>query len=146
MKCNNAPCLGLWTLSKALYIQEQGQEAYPLGRNPSGYLSYFPTGQVMVQINGTEPPADTAKTAGKDDIYIRTPHGGTHYAYHGRFEMSQDGREVLHYISSCSNGYSSGTTVRRTAEVDGDTLRLRTEPFLYGGRTIQGHLLWQRVK
>lgn len=135
---------GNWTLVS--YTREDpatGAATFPLGQKPTGTLFLLPGGRVSVVITG--------------EGRVAAPHGAEGYvekqaklfqtmtAYSGTWSV-KGSTLTMHVEVSYQPGWV-GTDQKREFRLDGDTLRIRTDPTpsVGDGKTYVYVLTWHRL-
>jgi hypothetical protein len=135
--------LGHWRLTGWTGETEAGERVEPGGRDPSGDLIYLPTGRMAVQIahGGRERFGSRDLEAG--DESRRAAAYGTYIAYAGTFSVPEPGT-VVHHVAQALHPDQPGMDKRRAYELEGDSLRLWTQPVAVAGEMASSELLWTR--
>ena len=138
------PLVGTWTLESCELVTSDGEVDYPFGRTPVGYIMYGQDGYMSVVIMSADRPPFRANDILGGTSEEKIAAIDTYLSYCGRYETI--GEKVLHRIEASLFPNWIGTTLERIVTLQGDTLRLSTEPFLVKSRTQTGHLVWKRVR
>lgn len=135
--------LGTWRLGSWVHELANGQQLYPLGRDPIGYINYAPGGFVFVHIMA----ANRAPYAGGDPFNGSPEEDAaatkSHISYAGTFEC-RDG-QVIHHVDIASFPSWAGTAQHRNARLDGDQLELSAEGLRLQGEDVTARLVWHRA-
>jgi hypothetical protein len=135
--------VGTWRLVSCIWTDTAGAVTYPYGRSPVGYLIYTADGYMAVNFmsaNRRRFASDRfPEAAAEEERGARK----TYQAYSGRYEV-RDGRMIHHVEVSLFPNWV-GRDQERFYELDGDRLRLSTEPLPFGSSYQVAHLEWQRV-
>jgi hypothetical protein len=141
---NAASLVGTWALESWELTDSKGVVDHPFGKKPVGYLMYSPEGYMSVALMaaGREPFAAT-------DIFGGSPAEKsaaieTYISYSGRYEIQGDVVRHNVEVSLFPNWIKS--TLERTIDLQGDTLRLTTQPDVFKGTTQTASLVWKRVR
>ena len=138
------PHIGTWKLqSFTLEYHDTGQKVEVYGAHPQGYLSYGADCRMsaIVVRENRKPPAEIVPT---DAEKIRLFDGLTAYA--GTYSI--EGDKVSHHVDISWNESWTGTTLVRYFKIEGNVLRIRTEPAKdpLDGRLTSGILVFTRVQ
>jgi hypothetical protein len=136
--------VGTWRLI-SLSEQETESKAVhnPLGNNPSGLLTYTDDGRMMVIFTAsTRHPAAGPKVTESEAAELYK----TMAAYAGTYGF--DGEKVTHKIEISWNQAFNGSNLQRYVTVSGDSLTLRSAPFVspFLGKEIVGTTVFERVR
>ncbi|MFN8112681.1 MAG: lipocalin-like domain-containing protein [Solirubrobacterales bacterium] len=135
--------IGHWRLAGWTGETDDGERVEPGGGDPSGDLIYLPTGRMAVQIahGGREGfgsrDLEAGDESGRADAY------GTYIAYAGTFSVPEPGT-VVHHVAQALHPDQAGMDKRRAYELDGDDLRLWTQPVAVAGAMASSELHWKR--
>jgi hypothetical protein len=127
--------VGTWELVSLSASAQDGSVFYPLGEEPTGYITYTPDGFMSVQFMRTGRPAYAS-----DDIQAATPTetasaASGYTAYAGRFEIDEDAKTVRHQVAVSLVPNWVGSTLERSCHIDGDRLVLSRDLELVAGAT-----------
>jgi hypothetical protein len=136
------PLLGTWRLVRWYNEADDGTITEPFGADAIGFISYSEDGYMFAHLATASRPRFAA-----DDMASGTPAEDsaalkTYVSYAGRYEI--DGDDVVHHVELASFPNWTGTDQRRQIHIEGARLRLSAEPFLYEGRMITAHAVWER--
>ena len=137
------PLIGTWKLSSWDTRDDEGDVAYPFGRDAPGYITYTEDGTVSVVITtaGRFPFASGDLLGGTTEE--KAAAAETCVAYCGTYEIKGD--RVFHHVEVSSFPNWAGSAQERIFERNGDRLLLRSLPYLLGGRQQTAYLLWELV-
>lgn len=137
------PLIGHWTLESWTGVTAAGEEVAHGGGEPSGELIYLPSGRMAVQIShgGRIRFGSGELDAGDEPGQARAYR--TYIAYAGRFSVPEPGT-VIHHVEQALHPDQAGIDKRRAYELDGDRLRLRTQPVTTAGAAASSILAWRR--
>lgn len=130
--------IGTWRLVGYEELLPDGERLYPYGRDPVGLLIYTDTGHMSVQIMRRVrlPLPDAAfEEIGADQVKEAV---GGFTGFCGTFSVDTDNRIVVHHVECHVLPNSIGKDLRRTYELEGDRLVLRTSP--------TRNITWERLK
>jgi len=142
--------VGTWRLVSMTNTTAKGEVNYPMGRNPSGFITYTADGRMMVIITG-----DGRKALSVSD-YIAAPAEeraeafATLAAYAGRYTLTGD--KVIHHVEiAWMQNLVSTDLIRSVVKLDSNNLILRTPSgapsILRGGVEVASQeAVWERVK
>jgi hypothetical protein len=138
------PLFGTWKLKSMVYgAIANGQQSWPYGHHPDGYLSYSPDGRMYaIAVAEDRPkPRDLVPT---DDENVKLQ--GSMFAYAGRY--TADGQKVIHHVDISWNQSRTGTDLVRFYKLDGNTLTITTAPApsAADGEPGQWILVWKKVE
>ena len=141
---NAASLVGTWALESWELVDSAGVADHPFGKKPAGYLMYSPEGFMSVALM----PAGR-KPFVADDILGGSPAeksaaAETCISYSGPYEVP--GSIVRHNVEVSLFPNWVDSTLERTIDLRGDTLRLTTKPDVIKGRPQTASLVWKRVR
>jgi len=131
--------LGTWKLLTAVSTTASGERnENPYRENPSGLLTYSPTGRViaLISFGGRKPLSIRAATEEKAEAF------DTFLAYAGRYSVN--GNKVVHHVEISSIQNYVNRDLIRTVSFDGDSMTLTTPPTSVSGKGQTLSLTWQR--
>ena len=133
--------LGTWALVSYRIEMSQGSVAEPFGSDPVGELHYAADGFMAAHImrRGRTRLGDTVAADG--DAARRAL--ASHFSYCGRYSIRGD--QVKHDVTVSVSPDWCGTTVMRTAVLEGDRMTLRAPGTRFGAETGQAVLVWRRM-
>ena len=117
---------GTWRLqSWVAQDQESGATVDVFGANPSGYMIYTPGGRVTVNLTaeGRKPLTGDRFSSPAEERALAF---STSIAYSGTYTLKGDA--VTHRVEVASFPNWVGTEQVRFAQIDGDTLTMKTPP------------------
>ena len=138
---------GAWKLISTDYQSEEGEVAYPFGRETVGQLMYDGKQNMAVQIINAKRPYFAANDWLKGTPEeIKAAFEG-YRCYYGTYEVDESKKIITHYVqgSSYPNWMKGGVKHVRYYEFSGNRLTLRTVPILMGGKKVIGRLVWERL-
>jgi hypothetical protein len=138
--------LGTWKLVS--YVREElpsDVRSDVMGAHPSGYINYGSDGRMIVMIVGTDrkKPAGAVATPDEAAALIKSM-----LAYAGTYTIDSVAKTITHHINISWDQSRTGTDVVRSYELEGNHLRLITEPSTdpaTGKKTVRT-LIWERLK
>ncbi|MEO5863397.1 MAG: lipocalin-like domain-containing protein [Burkholderiales bacterium] len=139
--------VGAWRLVSAEYRSDDGALIEsPFGAEPEGMLMYDSFGNMSVQIAGKNRQrfAASDRLAGTGDEIKSAFESYT--AYFGRYSVDEREREVTHSVRQSLFPNHAAAELRRFYNFADRKLTLRTPPFLLGGKTVTGVLLWDKIR
>lgn len=131
--------VGTWRLVGAVSTTASGERnENPYRENPSGLLTYSPTGRViaLISFGGRKPLSIRAGAEEKAEGF------DTFLAYAGRYSVNGD--KVIHHVEISSIQNYVSRDLIRTVSFDGDTMTLTTPPTSISGKVQTLALAWQR--
>jgi len=136
------PLLGDWALESWSGETAAGERVAHGGSHPRGDLVYLPTGRMAVQIShdGRRPFGSRELAAGTEVAQAAAYR--TYIAYAGRFSVPEPGT-VVHRVEQALHPDQTGMDKRRSYELDGDLLTLRTQPISLAGESATSELRWR---
>jgi Lipocalin-like domain len=145
----NAQCkdsvVGTWKLVSTTTTDDKGDvNKAPLGRNPSGVLTYTADGRMMAIISddGRKPLSIADRVAAP--VEERAQAYSTFMAYAGRYTFTCD--KMVHHIEIASLQNWVNTDQTRFVTLQGDRLSVRNTPQLRGGVMVTIESVWERLK
>ena len=130
--------VGAWTLlAYEAIAEDDGTLGHPLGADAGGLLVYTDAGLMTVQLMRRERPPWARGGVPSAEGYL---------AYAGRFEVDEAARTVTHHVELSLLPSWVGRAQVRTAELEGDRLRLTAPPDRIDGRDAVAQLTWRRVR
>ena len=133
---------GTWHLRSWRSESDDGQVAFPMGRDARGVIHYQPDGRMSVLIAAAdrEPFATDDVLAGADAE--KRSAFETFVAYAGRYTLHGD--HVVHHVELSLFPNWEGSRQKRYARVVGDVLELSTDALAQRGRVGRAILEWER--
>lgn len=134
-----SPLVGTWRLvSFQMELQGTGEKIYPMGKAPSGYLSFQPDGRTAVVLTG-EGRRPATSEAERSALF------NTLVAYTGSYRI--EGDKWITKVDAAWNPGWVGTEQPRTFRIAGDTLHEETPWFPRADRTmVRVSNTYERVK
>ena len=140
--------VGAWALTGCVERDsETGVESHPLGERPLGLILYTADGYVSAQLQCRErrPFADGDLLRATPEEYAAA--GSSYIAYSGRFFVDEDKKSLSHEMAVSFFPNWLGQRQVRLVEVNGKTLRLRTDgPHRFNGALKTATLTWRRAQ
>ena len=134
--------IGRWRLIAWSTRADDGTVTHPFGENPVGSLVYTPGGWMSAMLAaGERSPMSGADLLGGSESE-RALAFSTFIAYAGTYDVDRD--DVVHRVTTSLFPNWVGGVQRRTAELAGDELLLRTAPLEVLGRVTVSELRWVR--
>jgi|SRR5262245_22376764 len=135
----HAPVEGVWKLvSYQLEFQDGGQQVFPLGEHPKGWLILTPEGRMMAYL-------ETPDRKEPQNLDERAEAYRTMQAYTGKYRASGD--KWTTKVDGAWNVQWVGTEQERTFSITGDRMNVLAQwnrnP-LYSNRMTRGRTVWQR--
>lgn len=136
--------IGTWKLvSSKRTILETSEVIDSYGPNPTGWITYGDDERMMVVVAHD----------GRKNLPV-TDHDATHkvelfssfFAYSGTYELH--GSTIAHHIDVSWNEAWTGTSMRRSVEIEDGRAVYRTEPFAFSGDGKQSivTLVWEKFR
>jgi len=130
--------IGAWNLVSIVHSPIDGSEsAHVMGEKPAGIIMYTPDGYVSAQLMREDLAGGSSDDQESSDL--------TYIAYSGPFRVDEDTQTIMHSMFVSLNPNWQGTTQPRTAELNGNTLRL-SGPAEIDGRMGEAVITWERAK
>jgi hypothetical protein len=136
--------IGTWSSLAWFNETKDGRTIHPLGKNPTGYISYSEDGFVFVhmasksrELFGSTDPF--GGTAAQDSAALKS-----HITYAGRYEFVSDTR-VVHHAKQSSVPDWVGTQQVRDVIWIGDKLRLSAQNVVFQGQSVDAYVDWERA-
>jgi hypothetical protein len=137
--------LGAWRLVSYEARDSKGQPHYPLGEKVSGLLVYEAGGNMAAHVMRNDRALFAANDAAHGtDAEIRAAFEG-YDSYFGTYTIDQARQTVTHHILGASYPNWIGTDQLRHFRFDGSRLLLCTPPIVFGGKSLEYVLTWERV-
>jgi hypothetical protein len=140
--------VGAWVLTSCVERDiETAVENHPLGDRPLGFILYTPDGYMSAQLQRRErlPFADGDLLRATPEEYSAA--GSSYIAYSGRFFVDEDKKSLSHEMAVSFFPNWFGQLQVRLVEVNGKTLRLRTDgPQRFNGALKTATLTWRRAQ
>lgn len=137
--------IGAWKLISAEFRSSDGKVIYPYGKDAVGLIIYNSAGQMSVHLMRTDRPAfasgDPLKGTAEE---IKAAFEG-YLGYFGTYEVNEQDGTVIHCVHGSSFPNWVGEDQKRYFQFTGSQLALKTPPTPFGGVTIAGILIWERV-
>ena len=138
--------VGTWRLTLSEFRDSHGGTSYPLGKDAVGMLIYDSNGNMAVQLMQQSRPkflsADRANATAEE---FKAAFVG-YDAYYGTYTIDTEAKTVTHHVRGSLFPNWVGSDLKRSFEISGKLLYLRTPPFLIGGQQITGVLVWERIE
>lgn len=134
--------IGRWRLEAWSTVAGDGTVTHPFGEHPVGSLVYTSRGWMSAMLAAAErsPMSGFDLLGGSESE--RAAAFSTFIAYAGTYDI--DGDDVVHRVTTSLFPNWVGGEQRRTAELAGDQLLLRTAPLEVLGRVTVNELRWVR--
>jgi hypothetical protein len=136
--------IGAWSLCSYESRERHGQVGAPLGPRPRGTIIYTADGQVSAHVMADKRPPCTALLPFDCTPEEKIAAAESYFGYVGTYTV--DGDCVTHHVLVSSFPNWTGADLGRTAELHGDSLTLRSDEQLVGGKPRVAVLTWRRVK
>lgn len=134
---------GIWTLIEIYGEREDGERAYPFGRDAVGRLTYHPDGRMSAFIARSNREKFIGDVGQPSDAEVRAAFESFE-AYCGTYTVDADRGLVVHHVEIARLPDYEGTDLVRHFVLDGDTLVIRSAPFDFGGSPVVVHVAWNR--
>jgi len=139
--------VGAWRLLSTEFRAEDGS----LGESPystesQGLLLYGANGSMSAQLGQTHrtPFAIADRKAGTPEELKAAFE--SYQAYCGHYRVDEREHVIIHTVTLSLLPNWVGTEQRRHYEFSGGKLILRTPPMTIGGKSLNGELVWEKVK
>jgi len=140
--------IGAWQLVRfAERNVETGQENFPFGEYPLGFIIYTPDGYMSAQLQRPDraPFADGDPLRATPEEYAAA--GSSYVAYSGRFFVDEAKKSLAHEMAVSFFPNWFGQRQVRIVKIDGDVLQLSTDgPQRSNGVLKTATLTWKRAK
>ncbi|MSQ11361.1 MAG: lipocalin-like domain-containing protein [Dehalococcoidia bacterium] len=137
--------LGLWRLV-SLRTQAPGRPTeYPLGKNPVGIISYYPSGHMSVHLMRRGRKRFASNDARQVTVEEKAAAYDSFGAYFGKFEVKPKEKAVYHLVEGASFPNMVGTAQKRLYEFRGRRLTLRAIADLPEGGQSVTQVVWERA-
>ena len=141
----NNKLINAWTLVSFEIRHESGEIVYPFGKDVKGMLIYTSSGNFSAQVMRNDRPKFKSEDQMKaSDKEITLSFKGA-VSYFGTFTVSENENAVFHNVESSLFPNWNGTSMKRIAKFENDTLELSTEPTTWSGKNIIATLVWKRI-
>ena len=136
--------IGTWKLIASTMKNSTGEEIFPLGKDPVGYLMYDGNGYMAALLMKADRPHihSSDMTGGTDEEIAEA--GRSHISYCGTYHVGED--KVIHHVLVSSYPNWVGGDQERFFKFDNNHLILSTPPTKISGEEIVGQLTWERVQ
>ena len=136
---------GNWCLVSMSTQDSDGNIVYPFGKNPTGLINYTKNGHVSVHIMENSRPNFTSQDQHNgSDPEVRKAFEG-YVAYSGTYTIAKDRRAVYHDVKTCLFPNWVGMTQKRSFQMSGNRLTLKTPPIRFRGKSRISTLVWERM-
>ncbi|MDA1128028.1 MAG: lipocalin-like domain-containing protein [Chloroflexi bacterium] len=136
---------GTWRLLECYGKWTDGGVSYPYGKEPEGQLIYDGHGNFSGQIAGSGRPAFKSNNLLKGtEEEVRQAFEG-YIAYYGTYEVDEASGRFTHHVKNSLFPNWIGDIQTRIFELEGDRLRLSTEPIKGAKADLTVTLLWERA-
>ncbi len=136
---------GAWRLLECYGKWSDGGVSYPYGKEPEGQLIYDGHGNFSGQIAGSGRPAFQSGNLLKGtEEEIKKAFEG-YIAYYGTYEVDEASGRFIHHVKNSLFPNWIGDVQTRFFELEGERLRLNTEPIKGAKGDLTVTLLWERV-
>jgi hypothetical protein len=139
--------VGAWRLLSTEFRAEDGSLGEsPYGTDSQGLLMYDAQGSMSAQIGQTNraPFATADRKAGSDEL-LRAAFE-SYQAYCGSYSVDEREQVVIHTVTLSLLPNWVGTEQRRHYDFSDGKLILRTPPMTIGGKSLNGELVWEKIK
>ncbi|MBD2692112.1 lipocalin-like domain-containing protein [Anabaena catenula] len=136
--------VGTWKLVSWEIRDENGNVAYPFGKDAYGLLMYTEDGYMSSSLATANRPNFTAFDLLGGIIEEQVRAAKTYFSYCSKYEVKE--KSVIHYVESSLFPNWVGTVQERFFEFNQDNqMILSTEPMLIEGKQQTNYLIWQHV-
>ena len=133
--------LGHWRLLSWTGRTDEGKGVRHGGERPQGDLLYLPSGRMSVQICHSGRARFGSRDLAAGDEGLQASAYRTYIAYAGTYSLPEPG-VVVHHVEIALHPDQVGMDKRRSYELDGATLTLRTQPVAAAGSMASSILRW----
>ncbi len=136
--------IGTWALVSCEFRRSDGEVIDVLGKDAIGVLMYDAHGQMSGQMMRLDRPHFAS-----GDQQLGTPEElkaalGGYIAYFGDYEVDEQTKTVIHHTKGSMFPNVVGQDQKRFYEFSGSQLILKTPPFMAGGLSVTGVVLWEK--
>lgn len=137
-----AGLVGHWRLESWSGITDAGEPIDHGGGEPRGDLIYLPSGRMAVQIAEDDRGRFGSRDLDAGEEAQQAAAYRTYNAYAGTYSVPEPG-VVVHHVEQALHPDQPGMDKRRSYELDGDVLMLRTQRLAVPGGTASSELRWR---
>ncbi len=145
MPKEDSPLFGIWSLVSIDSQADDGTITYPYGTSVGGLLIIDSRGYFSGHFMDMNRPPFTAND----------PRGGTpeetkaafdgYGGYYGTFDIDEAKEAIIYHAKGAWFPNFIGQDQVRYYRFEGNRMTISTAPMQFGGRTIVGHLTWERL-
>ena len=139
----NSEFIGTWKLLSLESRTDDGQVAYPLGKEVIGYITYTEQNFMSVSIMQPNRPVFTSGDIRGGRVEEKVAAIDGYVSYCGKYTVGE--KTIIHHIELSLFPNWIGMDQERFFDFQEDTLTLSTPPFLLEGKNRTAHLVWQKV-
>lgn len=131
--------IGIWSLVSYESQDKSGNKIYPLGKDATGFIIYYPEGYMSAQLmaQGRPPYQSGGLHTGTQEEMAAAAEG--YLAYAGPFEVDEEKQTLTHHMSVSMNPTWLGQSQPRIANIEGDQI------VIFNGLKPEDRLVWKRV-
>ena len=141
-----AALVGTWTLVSDKQVKPDGSSVDLYGVSPLGQLIYDAEGHMSVHLLMPDLPKCGTQDRRKCSDAAARAAFDNYLGYWGHYQVSPDGRTVVHTIEGASAPDWIGTSQARFFELKDGTLTLTTPMQMIGGVQSKAVLVWVRQR
>jgi hypothetical protein len=141
---NESKFIGTWKLLSLESRTEDGQVAYPLGKDVIGGITYTEQKFMSVSIMQPNRPLFASGDIRGGTVEEKVAAIDGYVSYNGRFSVND--KTIVHHIELSLFPNWIGIDQERYFEFKANTLTLSTPPFLLEGKNSTAHLVWRKVE
>lgn len=135
--------VGTWKLVSLETRGEDGEVAYPFGKDALGYIMYSADGYVSVTLLPKKRRRFNTQDILGGTIEEKVAAAESYISYFGRYEVMRD--RVIHRVVVSLFPNWAGVDQERFYGFDGNRLTLRAAPMLINGKSQSAHLIWEKT-
>lgn len=139
----NRKFIGTWRLLSLEKRTEDGQVAYPLGKEVIGYITYTEQNFMSVTIMQPERPIFTSGDIKGGTAEEKVAAVDGYVSYCGKYTVGE--KTIIHHIELSLFPNWIGIDQERFFDFQEDRLTLSTPPFLLEGINRTAQLVWEKV-
>jgi hypothetical protein len=134
--------VGTWKLVSFETRGEDGEVAYPFGKDALGYIMYSADDYMSVTVLPKNRRRFNTQDILGGTIEEKVTAAESYISYFGRYEVIQD--RVIHHVEASFFPNWVGVDQERFYRFDGNRLTLSAAPMLINGKSQSAHLIWDK--
>lgn len=136
---------GTWKLVSFEARRSNGEVLHPMGREPIGRIIYDAKGNMAVVLSRPDRPLLSGPDKTRAPLEEKGAALDSFEAYFGTYTVDAARRVVTHHVEGALFPNWAGSAQERFYAFEGERLTLSTAPIPYGGDTVTGVLVWERL-